>query len=159
MQVLDLGAGTGNLAIRFAALGCELWCTDFSAPMLAKGGEKLPAAHFYLHDLRTALPPELNRSFDRIISAYVFHHFELAEKVRILKELAAHLTPAGWIVIGDIAFPDAQALEDVKRAVDGEWEDEYYWMAEEAIPALERAGFKVEYSQVSPCEGVFVIRR
>ncbi len=34
MSVLDLGTGTANLALRFAALGCDLWCTDFSAPML-----------------------------------------------------------------------------------------------------------------------------
>jgi putative AdoMet-dependent methyltransferase len=52
MDVLDLGTGTGNLAVCFAELGCHLWCTDFSEPMLAKAREKLPQAQYVLHDLR-----------------------------------------------------------------------------------------------------------
>ena len=43
MSVLDLGTGTGNLAVRFAKHGCELWCTDFSAPMLAEARYKTPS--------------------------------------------------------------------------------------------------------------------
>ena len=53
MSVLDLGTGTGNLADGFSRLGCELWGTDFSAPMLAQACQKLPNAHFLQHDLRT----------------------------------------------------------------------------------------------------------
>ena len=59
LTVLDLGTGTGNLAMLFARAGCELWCSDFSEAMLAKGREKLPGAHFILHDLRIDLPPGL----------------------------------------------------------------------------------------------------
>ena len=76
MTVLDLGAGTGNLAEKFSALGCELWCTDFSSQMLACARLKIPAAHFFLHDLRQSFPPALLRRFDRVVSAYVFHHFD-----------------------------------------------------------------------------------
>src|SRR5512140_831767 len=101
MSVLDIGTGTGNLATRFAENGCEVWCSDFSEGMLAKAREKLPAAHFVLHDLRQPWPAELNRRFDIIVSAYVFHHFETGEKVRLCKELVAeHLAPAGKLIIG-----------------------------------------------------------
>jgi len=79
LSVLDLGTGMGNLALRLVALGCDLWCTDFSAPMLEKARQKLSAAYFFLHDLRDDLPIEINLPFDRIVSAYVFHHFELDE--------------------------------------------------------------------------------
>ena len=157
MSVLDLGTGTGNLAEGFARLGCELWCTDFSAPMLAQARQKLPNAHFIEHDLRMELPAEWHRPFDRIVSAYVFHHFELDEKIRILRGLLPRLAPGGRIVIGDIAFPNQAALEKVKAEAGEEWEDEYYWLVDQAMPALEKAGLRVSYRQVSACAGVFVL--
>jgi len=45
--------------------------------------QKLPKAHFCLHDLRSEWPAELPGRFERIVSAYVFHHFELEEKVAL----------------------------------------------------------------------------
>ncbi len=160
LSVLDLGTGTGNLALPFARAGCDLWCTDFSEPLLAKAREKLPEAHFALHDLRADFPSELNRSFDRIVSAYVFHHFPLDEKVRILQSLITHhLSPNGRILIGDIAFPNQAAREQVKAEAGEEWEDEFYWLVSESIPALENAGFKVEYVQVSVCAGIFLFQK
>jgi putative AdoMet-dependent methyltransferase len=157
LSVLDLGTGTGNLAFLFARAGCELCCTDFSEPMLAKARQKLPGAHFVLHNLRADLPAELNRPFDRIISAYVFHHFELDKKIRILRGLLYHLAPGGRIVIGDIAFSNQTALEQVKAEAGDTWEDEFYWLADETLSALENAGLQAEYKQVLNCAGVFKI--
>ena len=154
LSVLDLGTGTGNLSLLFAEAGCDVWCTDFSEPMLAKARQKLPNAHFTIHDLRTPLPSEFKRSFDRIVSAYVFHHFVLEEKVRVLSGLLPYLAPGGQMLLGDIAFPHQSALEQVKADVGDDWDDEYYWLADKSVRALENAGFKVEYSQVSTCAGV-----
>ncbi len=106
--------------------------------MLEKARLKLPQAHFRLHDLRTDLPAELNRRFDRIVSAYVFHHFELEEKVRIVESLIRqNLAPQGRLVIADIAFPDRKALEELKKQLGDQWEEEYYWIAEESIPVFD----------------------
>jgi putative AdoMet-dependent methyltransferase len=160
LRILDLGTGTGNLALPFARAGCDLWCTDFSEPMLVKARQKIPEARFFLHDLRQPLPAELNHPFDRIVSAYVFHHFPLDEKMRILASLATHsLSYTGCIVIGDIAFPDQSAREAVKISAGDEWEDEYYWLVDETIPALQIMGMQVEYYQVSSCAGVFLLTR
>ncbi|MFZ5921548.1 MAG: class I SAM-dependent DNA methyltransferase [Chloroflexota bacterium] len=122
-SVLDLGTGTGNLALRFADVGCALWCTDFSEPMLAKARQKLPGTQFVLHDLRREWPKALDRRFDRIVSAYVFHHFELPQKVKIVTDLAGNrLSPGGRLVIADLSFRDRPALEAFARSVGDLWE-------------------------------------
>jgi putative AdoMet-dependent methyltransferase len=157
MSVLDLGTGTANLAVRYAALGCDLWCTDFSRNMLDKARQKLPNAHYVLHNLLKDLPTDLDRPFDRIVSAYVFHHFELDQKLHILCKLIPKLAPGGQFIIGDVAFPNAASREKVKIEVGGEWEDEYYWQVDEAIPALDSFKFKAEYIQVSRCAGIFTM--
>lgn len=159
MSVLDLDVGTGNLALLFARAGCELWCSDFSSEMLARARVKLPGARFVQADLRSDWPAELDRRFDRIVSAYVFHHFPLPQKVGLLKELAEkRLAPGGRVVIADISFPDITALEAVKKAVGEEWEQEEYWLADEALTALQQAGLRAEYTQISSCAGVYCIQ-
>ncbi len=160
MSVLDLGTGTGNLAIRFAGRGCEVWCTDFSKAMLDKAREKLPQAHFVLHDLRAPLPEELHLPFDRIVSAYVVHHLELDRKVELCARLATrHLKADGKLVVADLSFPNEAGMKAFARSVGELWEEEPYWLADQAIPSLQAADLNVEYRQVSSCAGVYAITR
>ncbi len=158
MSILDLGTGTGNLAMRFDALGCEVWGTDFSAAMLEKARMKVPKAHLFQADLRRIWPPEMNHQFDYIISAYVFHHFRLALKVQIIQTLIHdHLILGGSLLFADIAFENLAALEIVKHAAGSEWEDEFYWLADETIPALTKTGLHAKFHQISSCGGIFEI--
>jgi putative AdoMet-dependent methyltransferase len=157
MSILDLGAGTANLALLFDQLGCELYCTDFSPRMLEKARLKLPNAHFILHDLRHDFPVEINRRFDCIVSAYVFHHFELEKKVSLCQELIERrLNPGGKLVIADLSFLTYADKERFQLHFD-DWEDEFYWFADEAVAALSKAGIPAAYEQVSPCAGVYFI--
>ncbi len=159
-SVLDLGIGTGNLALLFSELGCNIWGIDFSAEMLKLARVKLPSASLALSDLRAALPPDFPERFDHIVSAYTFHHFPLAEKVYLIRRLMEnHLETHGSMVIGDIAFQDAAAEDDLRRRLGGEWEQEYYWLADESLSALATAGFTAGYTQVSSCAGVFQLTK
>jgi putative AdoMet-dependent methyltransferase len=159
MKVLDLRVGTGNLAALFVALGCDIWGIDFSAEMLAKAIQKLPQAVLVRADLLSDWPTELGHRFDRIVSAYVLHEFDLSTKAKLLQGLAErHLAAKGRIVVGDIAFPTSGARDQARRKWADLWdEEEYYWAADEVADTCESAGLQVTHKQISSCGGVFVI--
>jgi putative AdoMet-dependent methyltransferase len=161
MGVLDLGVGTGNLAKRFLELDCRVWGVDFSAEMLVAAGAKLPGARLVQADLRGEWTSELPRDFDRIVSGYVFHEFDLSRKVDLLaRAIDECLAPDGRIVIGDVAFPTVAAREQARERWRSLWDEtEHYWAADEAREACAHVGIGLEYRQVSSCGGVFVIRR
>jgi cyclopropane fatty-acyl-phospholipid synthase-like methyltransferase len=159
MSVLDLGTGTGNLAARF---GCEVWGMDFSENMLAKAQEKLSSLHVVLADLRAeAWPQSLDRRFDRIVSAYVWHDFNLAYKMGLLERLTKqYLTSQGRVVVADISYPDQTARTQAGAYWGRLWsEAEHYWAADETIVACKAIGLSCTYQQVASCAGVFVIER
>jgi putative AdoMet-dependent methyltransferase len=155
--VLDLGIGTGNLALRFAGLECEIWGLDFSGEMLALAKGKIPGAVLGKADLRIpGWPPAFRRRFDCIVSAYTFHHFLLEEKVRLVQRLIdEHLLPGGRLLIGDIAFRDAAEEDALRRSMGTDWEQEYYWLADEALAAFALVGVPGRFSKISACAGIF----
>lgn len=161
MRILDLGIGTGNLAVRLACRGCALWGIDFSREMLARAQAKLPAATLVQADLLGDWPAALHQPFDRVVSAYVLHEFDLTFKITLLRRIASqHLVADGRIVVADIAFPSIAArAEASRRWADGWDEDEHYWAADEALAAMEEAGLRGSYNQISSCGGVFTLWR
>ena len=159
MHILDLGTGTGQLATRFDALGCNLWCTDFSEAMLAKARRRLPKAHFARHDLRQAWLSEWQSPFERIVSAYVFHHFEDNQKIQLMKTFANDLlAPGGSLLIADISFRTSEEMAEARLIAGQDWEEELYWVAENILPRLQAAGLTTAYHQVSYCAGVYYIQ-
>lgn len=155
MRILDLGIGTGNLAARFINKGCHVWGLDFSAEMLTQTQVKLPQVKLIQANLLGDWTEELQTPFDRVVSAYVFHEFDLETKIKLLQQISSHcLSTNGFIVVADIAFPDVA----IRTAASQHWQwddDEYYWAADEAVIACEQAGLQVTYEQISNCGGVF----
>ena len=100
LELLDVGAGTGRHAIRLAERGARVTAVDFSEEMLAKAREKPGAEHvrFVLHDITGPLP-FAERSFDRVLSALVLEHIEVARLPRFFAELERVARRDGRIVV------------------------------------------------------------
>ena len=160
MRVLDLGVGTGNLARPFVAASCEVVGVDFSTEMLARTRAKLPEMVLAQVDLTAAeWPPEMNGRFERIVSNYVFHEFPWDVKLDILERLAAdHLAEDGRILLGDVMFPTAADLTWARVEHAEQWDEEHFWLADEAQATLQQRGWIVEYRPTSFCAGVLLLR-
>ncbi len=157
-MVLDLGTGTGDLATRFVSHGCRVWGVDFSEEMLERARQKSSLVTFVRADVLGHWPSELPPRFHQIVSAYLFHEFDMGTKVSMLQKLAFdHLMEGGRVVIGDIAFATADAWDHARRRWKPLWdEDEHYWIADRAIELCHETGLDASYTQISECGGVFV---
>ena len=129
--------------------------------MLAEAKKKYPQIKIFEADILGDWMDEVGEKFDCIVSAYVYHEFNMGTKMDLIQQLIENLLEEkGYLVIGDIAFPTQKALEQVKQIAANKWDDdEYYWIACETIEFCDRIGFRAEYEQISSCGGVFVICR
>ncbi len=159
MMILDMGIGTGNLAERFIEKECEVWGIDFSGKMLEEAKKKVPSAHLMQVDILADWPSELKTGFDRIVSAYVFHHFNLETKLKIIEKMLSELLrDDGAIIIGDTSYPSFAARANARTELLDVWDDtEFYWAADEVKLMPWGKGAHITYEQVSSCGGVYLI--
>ena len=158
-RILDIGIGTGVLAMQLAANGHQITGLDFSKAMLEATQQKLPQATLYEWDLHDGLPPVVERQrYDAIISTYTLHHFNDDEKVSLIRKLMNLLTPGGRLYIGDIAFSTTEELDHCREESIAYWDDdEYYFVNDRFAPLVEDICHMTFYP-MSHCGGVFVCR-
>lgn len=105
-RVLEIGCGTGNLVLLVKRLhpGAEVVGLDPDPKALARARRKAE---------REALPVQLDlgfaqdlpypdESFDRVFSAFMFHHLEPDGKERTLREVRRVLKPGGSLHLLDL---------------------------------------------------------
>ncbi len=160
LEVLELGAGTGNLTGKLVDAGAAVWALDFSADMLAIAKGKVPGAQFGQADLQAEFPPQFRRKYDRVVSTYTFHEVPLSAKIELLHRLVNdYLVQGGRIVIGDIGFINVDARESVRIASAEAWDDEFYWIRDETMTVLNGKGMALAWEQISSCGAVIEITR
>lgn len=105
--VVDLGAGTGLLALALAPQVAEVVAVDISERMLERLDER--AATDGIRNLRT-LEADLRRlplpdeSASLVVSNYAFHHLDDAGKELALSEARRILRPGGRLIVCDMMF-------------------------------------------------------
>ncbi|MCP4445353.1 MAG: class I SAM-dependent methyltransferase [Myxococcales bacterium] len=155
-KVVDLGSGTGNLAMRIES-PTKLICVDVSEQMTRIARSKLaglPCA-FVLADLLecfTELPV-----VDSIVSTYAIHHLAPTEKPILFRNVCDHLRPGGKAVFGDLMFESARAEAAIcseysstgRQNLVDDINDEFFWHLDVATDELKRLGFKVRSKRFS----------
>lgn len=153
--VLDIGFGTGTLTTKLYGNGCTIYGQDFSARMIELASEKMPNAHLYQGDFTQGLvEPLLAQNYDFIVATYSLHHLTDEQKVCFLRMLRDRLNPGGQVLIGDVAFENRSQLEQCRKDMGDEWDDdEIYFVVDELKGEFPELGFK----RISHCSGVLSI--
>ncbi len=103
--VVDVGCGTGTLAIALAADGAEVIGVDGDAEVLALAHAKPGAdAVQWRKGLATALPLP-GAGADRVVMSLLLHHLDAAGKRTALAEAARILRPGGRLHVADWGRP------------------------------------------------------
>jgi len=150
--VLDIGTGTGNLAIEFLKRGCQVVGLDPSAKMLEIAERKAIEweGRFQIQLCKNPLLeiPFPDQTFDIVASTYTIHHITDDAKRLSIKEMKRVLKPNGRIIIGDVMFKNAA---DKARALaeNPDLEDEYQPMLNTFPNMFEDEGFTVEVKQMA----------
>ncbi|MGI9019242.1 MAG: class I SAM-dependent methyltransferase [Solirubrobacterales bacterium] len=125
-RVLDLGCGTGTLAIlaKDTVPEAEVVGLDGDPQILELARAKADEAELEVgfdHGYSTELPYE-PASFDRILSTLFFHHLTTDDKRTTLGEIVRVLRPGGELHIADFTRPSDPLMAigfTVVRLVDG----------------------------------------
>jgi ubiquinone/menaquinone biosynthesis C-methylase UbiE len=108
-SILDLGCGTGTLALSIArdCAEAQVWGLDADSAALAIATAKQAREGLRVHwrkGLAQAVPfPD--DAFDAVASSLFFHHLRRDDKLAVLREVVRILRPGGRVVVADWGRP------------------------------------------------------
>jgi ubiquinone/menaquinone biosynthesis C-methylase UbiE len=113
-EVLDVGCGTGTLAVAAARAAPDVRVTGLDADpsILARARKKAAAAGLEIgfdEGMSIALPYG-DASFDLVLSTLLFHHLPDDAKRQTAAELVRVLRPGGRLVVGDLGRPQDRLM-------------------------------------------------
>ncbi len=151
--VLDIGTGTGNLALPCLKLGATVVGLDPSDRMLAKAREK--TADYPAVEFRLVADPFLNIPypdvfFDAVVSTYAFHHVPHRSKPDAVREMVRVLRPGAMWALGDLAFQNQEAAREALGLYRDWLEEEYFALIDELVPVFRELGMKLDATRFSP---------
>jgi putative AdoMet-dependent methyltransferase len=152
VRVLDIGTGTGALALRCLARGADVVGLDPSAAMLAQARAKAGADPRI--QLRQVDQPFLrllypDSSFDAVVSTYAYHHIPHTLRAASVGEMLRVLAPGGRWVVGDLAFDSAEV--EARALREFPWlEEEYFTRIDELRAIFAERGLELHARQLTP---------
>jgi len=157
-EVLDLGTGTGNLALRLPDFS-RLTGVDVSEAMLERAAGKFVADRRvnWVQDDLLGFFECPGPNYDVVVSSYAVHHLTEDEKAALFAAIASRLAPGGRVVFADLMFENApersRILAGYREAGEGallaDIEDEYFWDLETSTAVWRDLGFRTETCRFS----------
>lgn len=106
-RFLELGVGTGRIALPFIQAGYDFTGVDISQAMMERLAQKLTPDKTYRHQLQQADITQLpfsDNSFDIAYAVHVLHLVEGWQKA--VQEAKRVLKPGGWLLVAHDSHPD-----------------------------------------------------
>ena len=118
--VLDLGCGTGTLAVAAARAAPDVTVTGIDADpsILARARERAVAngLEIVFDEGRSTQLPYADASFDLVLATLFFHHLPDEEKRKTAAEVVRVLRPGGRLVVADVGRPQDPLMRVAVRA-------------------------------------------
>lgn len=161
--ILDLCCGEGFLISHLQRIFPDSHCSgcDFSPVVLQKARDISKEVSWIQCDLNDHNTLLGQAKFDLVVSTYAFHHWPDTEKAKLLLSLVEnHLSPGGTILVGDVAFPDADSMRIARDSWKSAWDDNEHYMVFSGLRALlAEEGIRARFLRTSLISGILMASR